>query len=168
MTFKCIIFFKKSKMRFGHYLLHFRPFWTSKSDLKIVQKSIKNRPGNKHWILQSFELHFFTSKWEHNEKRSKKGSQNSGGKMVARVTWRPLWPKEDPRWTPDGPQKFQSGRADPKMTSKWVQNASKMTSAGLIFGLKRSCHFRFLCKKWREFCLGKEDLSEGKWPHSTQ
>ena len=62
MTFKCISFFKKSKMRFEHYLLHFRPFLTSKSDLKFDQKSIKNRPGHRPWILQSFELHFFTSK----------------------------------------------------------------------------------------------------------
>ena len=168
MTFKCIIFFKKSKMRFGHYLLHFRPFWTSKSDLKIVQKSIKNLPGNKHWILQSFELHFFTSKWEHHEKRSKKRSQNRRGKRLPRVTWRPLWPKEDPRWTPEAAQWSSRPQNYRKMTPKWLQNWSKMTSTCLIFGLKRSCHFHFLCKKWREFCLGKEDLSEGKWPHSTQ
>ena len=132
MTFKCILFFKKSKMRFEHYLLHFRPFWTSKSDLKIVQKSIKNRPGNKHWILQSFELHFFTSKWEHNEKTSRKRPKAGWEKWWQESPGDPL----DPRRTPDGPQKFQSGRADPKMTSKWVQNASKMTLACLMFGLK--------------------------------
>ena len=168
MTFKCILFFKKSKMRFEHYLLHFRPFWTSKSDLKIVQKSIKNRPGNKHWILQSFELHFFTSKWEHNERRSKKGSQNSGGKTMERVTWRPLWPKEDPRWTPEAPKWSSRPQNYLKMTPKWVQIDISMSHFGIENHSKRSCHFRLLRKKWREFCLGKEDLSEGKWPHSTQ
>ena len=159
MTFECILFFKKSKMRFEHYLLHFRPFWTSKSDLKIDQKSIKNRPGNKHRILQSFELHFLTSKWEHYEKRSKKGSQNRGEKPWQESSGDPF----DPRRTPDGPQKLQSGPADPKITSKWLQNDPKTTSECFILGLKIKAESQdiVVCcvKKWREFCLGKENLS---------
>ena len=164
MTFKCILFFKKSKMRFEYYLIHFRPFWTSKSDLKIVQKSIKNRPGNKHWILQSFELHFLTSKSKHSEKKSKKASKTVVEKWCQESPGDPF----DPRMTPDGPQKLQSGPADPKMTSKWLQNESNMSPKWTENHSKRSCHFRVLRKKWREFCLCKEDLSEGKWPHSTQ
>ena len=139
MTFKCIIFFKKSKMRFGHYLLHFRPFWTSKSDLKIVQKSIKNRSGNKHRILQSFELHFLPSKRKHREKRSKKSPKTGGEKWWQE--WEKWWQESpgdpfDPRRTPDGPQKLQSGPADPKITSKLVQNEPKTTSECFFFGLK--------------------------------
>ena len=160
LTFECILFFKKSKMRFEHYLLHFRPFWTSKSDLKIAQKSIKNWHGNKHWILQSFELHFFTSKWEHHEKRSKKGSQKVVEKWCQNSPGDPF----DPRRTPDGPQKLHSGPADPKMTSKRLQNDPKTTSECIIFGLKirAESHVIVLCcvKKWREFCLGKEDFPQ--------
>ena len=122
MTFKCIIFFKKSKMRFGHYLLHFRPFWTSKSDLKIVQKSIKNRSGNKHRILQSFELHFLTSKWKHREKRSKKGPKTGWEKWCQESPGDPF----DPRRTPDGPQMDPRSSKVVEQTPKWPQNESKM------------------------------------------
>ena len=139
----------------------FRPFWTSKSDLKIVQKSIKKRPGNKHWILQSFELHFFTSKWKQNEKRSKKGSET----VVEKWWQESLGDPFDPRRTPHGSQKLQSGPADPKMTSKWLQNEPTTTSECVIFGLKFRAESHVIVvscvKKWREFCLGKEDLSEG-------
>ena len=45
------IFRKKSKMRFDCYLLYLRPFLTSKSDLKIDQKSFKNYTGHKHKIF---------------------------------------------------------------------------------------------------------------------
>ena len=47
----CFIFLKKSKMRFDCYLLYLRPFLTSKSDLKIDQKSFKNYTGHKHKIF---------------------------------------------------------------------------------------------------------------------
>ena len=159
MTFKCILFFKKCKMRFEQYLVHFRPFWTSKSDLKIVQKSIKNRPGNKHWILQSFELHFFTSKWEHNEKRSKKVSQNRVGKMLARVTWRPLWPKEDPRWTPEAPKWSSRPQNDLKMTPKGAQNDIRMFQFWIENQSWKSCHCRLLRKKMARVLSGQRRSS---------
>ena len=51
-------FRKKSKMRFDCYLLYVKPFLTSKSELKINQKSFKNYIGHKHqifwWILDTF------------------------------------------------------------------------------------------------------------------
>ena len=49
----CWIFPKKSKMRCDCYLLYFRLILTSKSDLKIDQKSFKNQSGYKHPNLLS-------------------------------------------------------------------------------------------------------------------
>ena len=58
MSIGCLIFPKKSKMRFDCYLLYLRQFLTSKSDFKIDQKSFKNEPGYKHrnlsWIFNIF------------------------------------------------------------------------------------------------------------------
>ena len=122
MIIGCLIVSKKSKMRFDCYLLHFRPFLTSKSDLKIDQKSAWAHTLDSAivWVA------LFHIKMKTVRKTSKKGSQNRVGKILVRVTWRPLWPKEDPRWTPEAPKWSSRPQNDLKMTPKWVQYESKM------------------------------------------
>ena len=89
---------------------------------------------------------------------SQKGSQNRVGKNVAKSHL------ETPL-TQGGPQMDPRSSKVVQQTPKLPQNDSKMTSACFIFGLKIRAkgHVIFVCcvKKWREFCLGREDLSAG-------
>ena len=46
----CSSFLKMAPMRYDCHLLLFRPFWISKSDLKIDKKSVKNQPEHKQLL----------------------------------------------------------------------------------------------------------------------
>ena len=102
-------------MRFDCYLLYLRPFLTSKSDLKIDQKSFKNYTGHKHkivwWIFDIFG--------PQNEHLSKKGPKTGGGKMVDFLALRATWPPECSQEPGMGPQDRFGPQNYLKIVSKW-------------------------------------------------
>ena len=123
MIIGCFIFSKKSKMRFDCYLLYFRPFLTSKSDLKIVQKSFKNHPGVKHYNSHYFFCRF-SSKNENLSKFVQKGSKNRWLQNLEFWTWGPPGSQIDPRLIPGG----RNRSIRPFWSPKWLQHDLKMTS----------------------------------------
>ena len=105
-------------MRFDCYVIYFRPFLTSKSDLKIVQKSVRAQT-----LKFAFKFsHLFEQKQKHVQKLSKKGPKTGGSKWWNFGREGPL----DPRLIPDWSQRLgicpwgQFGpQNDLKMTLKW-------------------------------------------------
>ena len=161
MRIGCLILSKKSKMRFDCYLLYLRPLLTSKSDLKIYQKSFKNYTGHKHQIFwQIFDICS-----PQNENLSKKGSKTGVEKWWNFGLESPLASRLVPG--------AGNGSTRPFWTLEWPQNRLKMEPFGWeIIAVRHVisvwCGTAQAFQNWREFRPCRLCFSIAKRPHSTQ